>query len=58
MVIDFSVNDFARDHFKGGGHKNAAGGTSDLNFSDTISKFKTILEQYKSELNQVASEFH
>nr|WP_157366718.1 bifunctional oligoribonuclease/PAP phosphatase NrnA [Aquimarina agarilytica] len=47
---DFSVNQFARNHFEGGGHDNAAGGKSDLNMSETIEKFMTILPQYKKEL--------
>lgn len=48
---DFSVNEFARTHFEGGGHTNAAGGKSDLNLNDTLEKFITILPQYKKALN-------
>src|SRR5690606_13316355 len=48
---DFSVNEFARAHFNGGGHNNAAGGKSDLNLRDTIEKFITILPSYKNALN-------
>lgn len=55
---DFSVNDFARDHFDGGGHKNAAGGTCHLSFSETINKFTAILHDYKQQLNHVAGTFH
>lgn len=47
----FSVNDFARTHFNGGGHINAAGGRSDLSLSETVEKFISILPQYKLELN-------
>ena len=54
---DFSVNEFAKKHFNGGGHKNAAGGTSDLNFEDTVKKFEKILKSYKSELNAIADEY-
>lgn len=54
---DFSVNDFAKKHFNGGGHKNAAGGTSDLNFEDTVKKFKDIIKIYKDELNEIADEY-
>ena len=43
----FSVNEFARTHFNGGGHTNAAGGKSDLNLIDTVEKFITILSSYK-----------
>ncbi|MBT8376612.1 MAG: bifunctional oligoribonuclease/PAP phosphatase NrnA [Bacteroidia bacterium] len=47
----FSVNDFARTHFSGGGHINAAGGRSELDLSETVEKFISILPQYKTELN-------
>lgn len=51
-VGDFSVNDFARNHFEGGGHTNAAGGKSDKNIDDTTAYFKSLLPQYKKELSQ------
>ncbi|WP_224484487.1 DHH family phosphoesterase [Robertkochia aurantiaca] len=47
---DFSVNDFARSHFNGGGHINAAGGRSELNLEKTIEKFRDLLPRYKNEL--------
>ena len=47
----FDVNNFARTHFNGGGHKNASGGRSNLNLEDTIAKFISILSDYKSELD-------
>src|SRR5690606_21383346 len=47
---DFSVNDFARKHFEGGGHKNAAGGQTNLTFDETVKKFLDLLPQYKNEL--------
>ena len=47
---DFSVNDFARKHFDGGGHKNAAGGQTTLNFDETLKKFLGLLPDYKNEL--------
>jgi len=47
----FDVNQFARNHFNGGGHINAAGGRSELNLKDTIEKFISILPQYKQDLN-------
>lgn len=50
---NFDVNQFARNHFNGGGHVNAAGGRSDLNLKETIQKFKELLEEYKQELQQV-----
>lgn len=46
----FSVNEFARAHFEGGGHTNAAGGKSDLNLSETVEKFISILPTYKEAL--------
>jgi phosphoesterase RecJ-like protein len=48
---NFDVNTFARNHFNGGGHINAAGGRSDLSLKDTIEKFISILPQYKMTLN-------
>ena len=48
---DFSVNDMARSHFNGGGHKNAAGGRSDVPLEETIQKFLSILPDYKEKLN-------
>lgn len=44
---DFNVNEFARAHFEGGGHNNAAGGKSELSMEDTITKLNTILPSYK-----------
>jgi len=47
---DFSVNSFARAHFNGGGHNNAAGGRSDLSMNDTIVEFNRLLPEYKEQL--------
>ena len=47
---DFSVNEFARAHFEGGGHENAAGGKSHLSMSKTIEKFNKLLLEYKEDL--------
>ncbi|NRR91895.1 bifunctional oligoribonuclease/PAP phosphatase NrnA [Winogradskyella undariae] len=49
---EFSVNEFSRVHFHGGGHTNAAGGRSDDDMQTTISKFISILPQYKNDLAQ------
>ncbi|WP_298777560.1 bifunctional oligoribonuclease/PAP phosphatase NrnA [uncultured Polaribacter sp.] len=46
----FSVNQFSRNHFEGGGHDNAAGGKSDVNMDETVTKFTSLLSKYKSEL--------
>jgi phosphoesterase RecJ-like protein len=37
------VNDLARKHFEGGGHRNAAGGKSTESLEKTIERFKSIL---------------
>ncbi len=50
-IGDFSVNQFARTHFNGGGHDNAAGGRSELDMEKTIEKFNEVLKTYKSDLN-------
>lgn len=42
----FSVNDLANKHFKGGGHTNAAGGTSTVSLKTTVKHLKTILPEY------------
>ncbi|TVZ53426.1 DHH family phosphoesterase [Dokdonia sp. Hel_I_53] len=46
----FSVNEFARTHYQGGGHTNAAGGKSDLGLQETVAHFKTLLPRYKEQL--------
>ena len=48
---EFSVNEFARKYFNGGGHTNAAGGRSDISLQETIEYFVSILKEYKAELN-------
>lgn len=45
---DFSVQEIAKKHFKGGGHKNAAGGASFQPLSTTVKKFKELLPKYKN----------
>lgn len=47
---NFSVNDFARKHFEGGGHKNAAGGQTAMTFDETVRKFLELLPAYKDQL--------
>ena len=44
---DFDVNQFARTHFEGGGHINAAGGKSFLSLEETVQKFIAILASEK-----------
>jgi phosphoesterase RecJ-like protein len=47
---NFSVNEMARKHFEGGGHRNASGGTSNLSLDETLKKFLAILPEYKTQL--------
>ena len=47
---DFDVNEFARTHFEGGGHKNAAGGRSSESLEANIQRFKEIIKQYELQL--------
>lgn len=41
---DFDVNRFARKHYDGGGHKNAAGAISEYNLPQTLENLKSQLE--------------
>lgn len=43
---DFSVQEIAKRHFRGGGHKNAAGGASFQPLATTVKKFKEVLPKY------------
>ena len=53
-IGDFSVNELARTHFNGGGHKNASGGKSDLSLQETVAKFESVLKEYRDQLNPTA----
>ncbi len=44
---NFSVQEIAKKHFRGGGHKNASGGYSYIGLRPTVKKFKSILPEYK-----------
>lgn len=44
---NISVQEIAQKHFKGGGHKNASGGSSYSTLKGTINKLKQILPHYK-----------
>ncbi|TDE42805.1 bifunctional oligoribonuclease/PAP phosphatase NrnA [Flavobacterium rhamnosiphilum] len=44
---DFDVNQFARDYFNGGGHRNAAGGKSEVSMEETIRKFEDLVTTLK-----------
>jgi phosphoesterase RecJ-like protein len=43
----FDVNQFARDHFNGGGHINAAGGRSEVSMEETLKKFENLVIKLK-----------
>ncbi|MDI9358050.1 MAG: bifunctional oligoribonuclease/PAP phosphatase NrnA [Phycisphaerales bacterium] len=47
---NFNVSIFAREHFEGGGHVNAAGGRSKESLPIALRKFKEIIYQYKNQL--------
>ncbi|TGE16995.1 DHH family phosphoesterase [Hymenobacter elongatus] len=46
----FSVNEFARKNFNGGGHHNASGGISHEPLEPTVEKFLALLPQYQAQL--------
>jgi phosphoesterase RecJ-like protein len=50
---NFSVNNFARSYFEGGGHRNAAGGNSYLSMENTLIKLEELLKKHKSELKEI-----
>lgn len=50
-IGDFSVNEFARENFSGGGHNNAAGGKSELSMRETIDTFVKLLPKYSESLH-------
>lgn len=43
---DFPVNKVASEHYRGGGHTNAAGGDSLLSMEETLAKFESLLPEY------------
>ncbi len=48
---NFPANEIAKNYFEGGGHKNAAGGSSKVSLEETLKKFLSILPEYKAQLN-------
>ena len=42
----FSVHELAKRHFKGGGHKNAAGGSMTTTLEAAVAKLKSVLVEY------------
>jgi len=49
---EFPANEICKRFFNGGGHRNAAGGSSDDTLDETVEKFKSILPEYKKLLIQ------
>ena len=49
----FSVNEIAKTHFHGGGHRNAAGGDSFDSFESTIARLEELLPVYKESLLKI-----
>ena len=47
---EFSVNELARKHYAGGGHRNAAGGDSYKSLDITIDEFLALLPAYQDQL--------
>jgi phosphoesterase RecJ-like protein len=46
----FDCNTFARTHFNGGGHYNAAGGERDESLEDNVQRFKDVIKTYQIQL--------
>ena len=49
---EFPANEICKKYFNGGGHRNAAGGTSTDSLEEVINQFKQILPEYKKLLIQ------
>ncbi len=49
---DFSVEEIAKNYFNGGGHRNASGGYTKIGLAATIDLIKSILPDYKEQLNK------
>lgn len=47
---NFPANQFAKEHFNGGGHLNASGGESKLPLKETFEKFTQLLPEFKHQL--------
>lgn len=52
---EFSVNTFVREHFEGGGHRNAAGGNSYEEMQETLKRFESLLPMYKEQLQKAGN---
>jgi phosphoesterase RecJ-like protein len=50
---NFSVDTLAREHFDGGGHRNASGANCTTGLEETVTKFKNLLPGYRAALKSV-----
>jgi len=50
---NFSVDTFARNHFNGGGHRNASGANCETSLDETVEKFLNLLPEYGKLLKRV-----
>jgi phosphoesterase RecJ-like protein len=55
---DLDVQEIAKRNFRGGGHKNAAGGASFQNLRVTLRRFKKILPEYADTIREAYDKFH
>lgn len=51
-IGEFPCNELSKEHFNGGGHRNAAGGSAQSSLDEAVEKFKSILPQYKNLLTK------
>ena len=51
-IGEFPANQLAAKYFNGGGHRNAAGGKIELTLEETVDKFKSVLEEFKPQLEK------
>jgi len=47
---EFSVNEFSRQYFNGGGHINAAGGRLDMTMEQSLEFFESVIQENKDSL--------
>lgn len=55
---EMDVQQICKAHFRGGGHRNAAGGASFAPLSTTINKFKKLLPGYAAEIERAYFDFN
>ncbi|MEO0731451.1 MAG: bifunctional oligoribonuclease/PAP phosphatase NrnA [Bacteroidota bacterium] len=55
---EMDVQQICKAHFRGGGHRNAAGGASFAPLGTTINKFKKLLPDYAAEIDRTYHEFN